>query len=73
MKKELGMVGWPTKTFAINTIDLHSRDGGRVEWREAGRERDRKNRDKGKRRGLLCRQPNITTSFVRVVPLGLVV
>lgn len=35
MKKDLGMVGWPTKTFAINTIDLPPRDGRKVEEREA--------------------------------------
>ena len=35
MKKELGMVGWPTKTLAINTIDLPPRDGRKVEGREA--------------------------------------
>lgn len=49
MKKELGIVGWPTKMFAINTIDLHPWDGERLEWREADREKDRKNRDMGKR------------------------
>lgn len=42
MKKELGMVGWPTKTFAINTIDLPPTDGRKVEGREADREKHRK-------------------------------
>lgn len=35
MKKEPGMVGWPAKTLAINTIDLHPSDVG-----EARRERE---------------------------------
>lgn len=42
MKRELGMVGWPTKTLAINTIDLPQRDGREVEGREADREKNRK-------------------------------
>lgn len=50
MKKELGMVGWPTKTLAINTIDLPPRDGRKVEGREAA---DRgKNRDGEEKQGL---------------------
>lgn len=42
MKKEPGMVGWPAKTLAINTIDLPPTDGGKTEGREADREKDRK-------------------------------
>lgn len=42
MKKEPGTVGWPTKTLAINTIDLLPRDGRKVEGRKADREKDRK-------------------------------
>lgn len=50
MKKELGMVGWPTKTLAINTIDFTPRDGRKVED-ESSRQgsRQKEKRDKGKR------------------------
>ncbi len=47
MKKELGMIGWPTKTLAINTIDLPPRDGRKVKGGEADREKDRKKERQG--------------------------
>lgn len=35
MEKEFGMAGWPTKTFAINTIDPPLKDVREVEEKEA--------------------------------------
>ena len=69
MKKELWMVGWPTKTFAINTIDLHPRDGGRMEWREAEKEKDKNIDTRGREARLVCRQLNMTVLSLRVGPL----